>query len=64
MHVTPPATSDGALASFRVQALLLLSRGLRRVFGCEGATVVLGGWLAVVDQLADGFIDQVIDGNA
>lgn len=45
MHVTPPAADDGTLASFQVQALLLLSRGLRRVFGCEGATVVLGGWL-------------------
>ena len=64
MYVTPPATIGGALASFRVQALLLLSRGLRRVFGCEGATVLFGGWLAVVDQLADGLVDQVIDGNA
>ena len=64
MHVTPPATCDGALASCLVQALLSLSRGLRRVFGFQGASVVLGGWLLVVDQLADGLFDQVIDGDA
>ena len=57
----PPVT---ALWLVSMQTLLLLSRGLRRVFGCQGASVLLGGWLVVVDQLADGLVYQVIDRHA